>query len=251
MLRSVNATRLDWLPVVLLLAGGPACRREREPAARATTPDTATDAAPTADAPDGGTANAAAGDEVVREESARFMPEPYQDLWIGEPLNEFRAGYPGSRPYEAKADPERLLWQELQEPDGLIVRLGFGNAELPLGRRLRSVQFMSLLQAPVGPNAPTTVQTVEAWRQWLTRAYAPHLAALRDKYGEKADVYSCAGASEHPIVRIVWRGEALAVTVAFMMHDKGLSSTLMVTPLDTAERYIRATQCQWIQDRVL
>jgi hypothetical protein len=251
MLRSVNATRLALLPAMLLLAADPACRKEQAPAGRETAPDAAADAAPTARAPDGGAATAPADDEVLREESARFMPEPYLDLWIGEPLSEFRAGHPESRPYEAKADPERLLWHELQEPGGLIVRLGFGNAEAPLGRRLRSVQFMSLLQAPVGPNAPTTVETVEAWRQWLTRAYAPHLAALRDKYGEKADVYSCAGAAEHPIVRIVWRGQLLAVTVAFMMHDKGLSSTLMVTPLDTAERYIRATQCQWIQDRVL
>ena len=251
MLRSVNATRLALLPTLLVLATGPACRKEQEPAGREIPSGTVADVAPAARPADGGPATAAADAEVLREESARFMPEPYENLWIGEPLPEFLAGHVHARPYVAKADPERLRWHELQEPNGLIIRLGFSDGATPAERFLRSAQFMSLLQAPVGPNAPTTVQTVEAWRQWMMRAYAPHLAALRDKYGEKADVYSCAGGSEHPIVRIVWRGRMLAVTIAFMMHDEGLSSTLMVTPLDTAERYIRATQCRWIQDRVL
>ncbi len=262
MLRTVNATRsapkprfrvpgVRLIPLAALLVATTACKKEPETARRDVPAGAVPDAPPEARATDGGTATPAPVDEVVREESARFMPAPFQDLWIGEPLSEFRAAYPDATAYQAKADPERLHWQELQAPGGLIVRLGFGEAATPERSPLRSVQFLSLLQAPVGPNAPTTLQTVEAWQQWFMRAYTPHLAALRDKYGEKADVYSCAGGVQHPIVRIVWRGKALAVTIAFMMHDKGLSSTLMVTPLDTAERYLRATQCQWIQDRVL
>lgn len=198
-----------------------------------------------------GDAPRAAGEGVAREESARYFPEPYDNLWIGEPLAEVRGEYPDLTPYASPADPERLEWQELKAPTGLMVRLGFVPGPTPQTTRLRSVQFMSLLPAPASPEAPPTAHSIAAWGAWMTHAYQPLMEGLKRKYGEKADVYSCGGGAKHPIVRIVWRGEAIAVTEAFMLHEKGLSSTLMITPVDVVERYLQATQCRWMQDRVM
>jgi len=198
-----------------------------------------------------GDAPQAAGEGVAREESARYFPEPYDNVWIGEPLAEFREDYPDATPYSSPADPERLEWQELKAPTGLLVRLGFVPGPTPETTRLRSVQFMSLLPAPASPEAPPTAHSIAAWSAWMTQAYQPLMEGLKRKYGEKADVYSCGGGAEHPIVRVVWRGKAIAVTEAFMLHDKGLSSTLMITPLSVVERYLQATQCRWVQDRVM
>lgn len=188
---------------------------------------------------------------MAREESAQYFPEPYDNLWIGESLADFRADYPDATPYASPADPERLEWQELKAPTGLLVRLGFAAGPTPETTRLRSVQFMSLLPAPASPEASPTAHSIAAWSAWMTHAYQPLMEGLKRKYGESADVYSCGGGAKHPIVRIVWRGKAIAVTQAFMLHDKGLSSTLMITPLDVVERYLQATQCRWVQDRVM
>ena len=118
-------------------------------------------------------------------------------------------------------------------------------------QRLRSVQFMSLLPTAAPPPGEPTPETTAAWQAWMVKAYEPLMEGLRQRYGEKADVYSCGGGAKHPIVRIVWRGKAIAVTEVFMLHDKGLSSTLMITPLALVDRYLEATQCRWVQDRVL
>ncbi|NMC69517.1 MAG: hypothetical protein GYA57_05540 [Myxococcales bacterium] len=251
MLRAVNATPHLAALLAGLVACGPSRARTGEASGGSDAPiasgHVAPDAVTATDTP-------VARQDVAarfREESARWIPEPYNDLYLGEPLQEVQESYPELRPFQTPADPERLEWYELHGPRGLVLRLGFSTAGKPDAKRLRSIQFLSLLQGPVPADAPAEPRAIAAWQEWLGRAYGPHIQALRDKYGERADVYSCAGSGEHPVVRIVWRGEALAVTAAFLMHDKGLSSTLMFTPLDVADRYIRATQCRWLQDRVL
>jgi hypothetical protein len=251
MLRSVNAPR-SLLLLVLSLA--PAACRSSGDAARRTpaAPDAALMVAEVRPTPADGDAGAAPVDPAaIREESARFFPAPYDNLWIGEPMSEFLGDYPDAKPYASRSDPERLEWMERTGENGLLVRFGFGPGATQETKPLRSVQFMSLLPGPTNPEAAPSPMAVAAWQTWMAEAYAPHVQALKEKYGERADVYTCGGGSKHPIVRIVWRGRALAVTEAFMMHDKGLSSTLMVTPLDVAERYLRATQCRWVQDQVL
>ncbi|MBN1771186.1 MAG: hypothetical protein JXB32_08005 [Deltaproteobacteria bacterium] len=238
-----------------LLAALPACGPSRSTTGGAPDgagPPAATEVA-TTDAPAGPDVAAARVDvaSVFREESARWIPEPYDDLYLGEPLAQVLEDYPEARPYVSPADPERLEWYELQGVRGLVLRLGFGTAGAPEAKRLRSVQFLSLLQGSVPADAPAEPRALAAWQEWISRTYGPHIQGLREKYGERADVYSCAGSGEHPVVRLVWRGEAVAVTAAFLLHEKGLSSTLMFTPLDVADRYIKATQCRWLQDRVL
>ncbi len=252
MLRTVNAT-----PSLLLALLGvlPACAPSRSHGDGATggpRAPTASDSS-TTDPPGEAGLPAAPVDVATRfrEESARWLPEPYDNLYLGEPLALVLEDYPDARPYASPADPERLQWFELQGPRGLVLRLGFHPLGAPDTKQLRSIQFMSLLQGPVPTEAPAEPRALAAWQEWITRAYGPHVQALREKYGERADVYTCVGSGSHPVVRLVWRGEAVAVTAAFLLHDKGLSSTLMFTPLDVADRYIKATQCRWLQDRVL
>jgi hypothetical protein len=256
MFRPVNATLLVPLALLAVL---PACGPSRTGSDDPPDRRPAAPAAPVADAAPGTSvpppprvpATPPGIAAQFREESARWIPEPYHNLYLGETLALVREDYPDLRPYPSPSDPERLQWFELQGPNGLVLRLGFNSVGTPDSKLLRSVQFLSLLQGSVPTEAPADPRALAAWQEWIARAYGPHVQALREKYGERADVYTCAGTGDHPVVRLIWRGEAVAVTAAFLLHDKGLSSTLMFTPLDVAERYIKATQCRWLQDRVL
>jgi hypothetical protein len=201
--------------------------------------------------PEAASDGAAAGPDRLREESARFMPRPYDLLWIGQPLDDVLADYPQARPFDARSDPERLEWHELTGANGLLVRVGFAPARDDAEQPLRSAQFLSLLAAPAPARAAPTPTTIEAWRVWFEELYQPLIDALRERYGETAEVYSCGGTGAHPVVRIVWRGRLLALTAAFLLHDKGLSSTLIVTTNSVTDRYLRATQCRFMQDRLL
>jgi hypothetical protein len=85
----------------------------------------------------------------------------------------------------------------------------------------------------------------------MEEGYRPMLQAMGARYGERADVYACRSGGQRPVMRVIWPREALAVTAAFYLHEKGLSSTLIIAPREMAERYVRATDCRWMQDRVM
>ncbi|MDI7269992.1 MAG: hypothetical protein QME96_18530 [Myxococcota bacterium] len=183
------------------------------------------------------------------EESAGFLPPPYDGLRIGAPKAVVLAAHPAARPSPRPADPERLDWYRMHGDGGLQVLLGFTREGGRGGAALAGVQFLSLLaferSGPAGESDPVRAA------EWPASAYEPHMTALRERYGERADVYACPSGGSFPVIRVVWRGESLAVTAAFLMHEKGLSSTLVVTRREATDRYLRATGCTWMQDRLM
>lgn len=193
-----------------------------------------------------------AGDGGWAAESIRFMPPEYGDLRIGQPKNEVLAAYSEARPAREASDPERLEWYQFDTERGLRVMLGFDTNRSRGPPALAAAQFLSLLALPRGGSGTSAPGSeLVRNREWMEAVYEPHIRALRERYGDRPAVYSCPSGGPYPMVRAVWRGERLALTAAFLLHEKGLGSTLMITRVEVADRYIEATRCVWVQERLL
>lgn len=155
--------------------------------------------------------------EELGRASAPYVPAMLQGVVLGQPTAELRRARPGAMPPMRTGSGEPRLEESL--PNGAQVVYVLDRDD-----RLERIQVLSQVPA---------------------EGVAPHLHAMRDRYGDPQAVLRCSAQSAAgvPTLRFVWGDERVALQDIFLVHPGGVSVTLYVGAADALAGSLRAGGC--------
>lgn len=162
-------------------------------------------------------------DDLGRASEA-FVPGLLAGVRLGLPADALRRARPSAMP-PARTTSNEPHWEE-SLPNGAQVVYVFDRS----GDRLARLQVLSQVPA---------------------EGVAPHLQAMRDRYGDPTLVMRCTerSAAGVPTLRFVWGDERVVLQDIFLVHPSGVSVTLYLAPADTLADSLNAGGCLPVRSR--
>ncbi len=156
--------------------------------------------------------------EELARASEPYIPSTLRGVRIGQPVAELRRARPSAAPPMRTGSGEPRLEEAL--PNGAQVVYVLDRA----AARLERIQVLSQVPA---------------------EGVAPHLRAMRDRYGDPLAVLRCSAQSAAgvPTLRFVWGDERVTLQDIFLIHPGGISVTLYLGAAEALAGSLRAGGC--------
>jgi len=162
--------------------------------------------------------------EDLGRASEAYVPGPLAGIRLGIGADDLRRARPSATP-PLRTTSNEPRWEEAL-PNGAQVVYVFDRS----GDRLARLQVLSQVPA---------------------EGVAPHLQAMRDRYGDPKLVARCTerSAAGVPTLRFVWGDERVVLQDIFLVHPSGVSVTLYLAPADTLADSFTAGGCLPVRSR--
>ncbi len=159
-----------------------------------------------------------ASEPLVRESTAK-MPREIAGVALGMTLDALRQARSQARPSTRASAPSETWLEERLESGAQVLYRITGATD-----RLTQVQLLS----------QTTVEAI-----------APHLVAMKERYGQPTGIWDCPAESAAgvPTRRFTWRGEHVTLQDVFLVYPGGVSITLYIAPTLAIAQSLQLGRC--------